>query len=150
MRITKLGWIFIAVTSCALLGTCVKMPETKRPMPVPTLTIDITATTQPESTPIICDRLTWAINTREVLDKLPEAITLDLVDALITKYDAVKIPYNCDYADIADELDTQVRLALGSKRSAFTIKNNPDQYLQEAEAYTFAAVRLLVTYNGKP
>lgn len=70
----------------------------------------------------------------DTLNKLPEAINLALVDALIERYDvpARRLPYECGSAELLDKTDIAIRLALGAQRTA--IMTDDVQYAAEAQA----------------
>lgn len=140
--------IAVVFSFCAILGTCVKptTPATQtRPTDVPTST-----TEKPTYTVSMCDRWTWTENTLEVLEMMPDAITLDLVDALITKYDAIRAPYDCGHSELLDQIDTEVRLALAAKRTAFMVSEGKAiNRNAEAEMHMIAATKALTEYTAK-
>lgn len=143
----KILIIAFVVSFCAILGTCVKptTPTTRtRATDVPT------STTEKPTVTVTCDRWTWTSNTLEVLEMMPDAITLDLVDALITKYDAIRAPYACGHTELLDQIDTEVRLALGAKRTAFMVSEGKAiNRNAEAEMHMIAATKALTEYTAK-
>ena len=59
----------------------------------------------------------------DTMDKLPQANTLEAVDALIYRYDTtMKLPYECGSGELLDKIDMSVRLALAESRTALMSK----------------------------
>lgn len=77
-----------------------------------------------EPTPALCFEEYYQV-ADDTLNKLPEAISLALVDALIQRYDRVaqKLPLECGDASLLDQTDTFIRLALGAQRTAIMKEN---------------------------
>ena len=148
MKAKNLFGVIFAVSFCALLGTCMKPAGSEKPSPTATVA---QPTIAPTFTATMCDRTTWTQNTIEVLSMLPDAITIDLVDALITKYDHIKAPYSCGHTELVDQIDTEVRLALGAKRTAhMTTGDKSVAHDAESEIHTIAATKAMVEYTAKP
>ena len=153
MRINKAFGIVILVSACALLGMCVK-PTTTTTTTVLPGTPTATSASTPIPTPVItpeCDRMTWTTNTLEVLSKFPDAITLDLLDALITKYDSIRAPIDCGHSELVDQIDTEVRLGLAAKRTAFMVSEGKAiNRNAEAEMHIMNATKELTEYTALP
>lgn len=149
MRMNKFFGIAIAVFGCALLGMCVKPTPSATPRPTPSEAI---ATPLPTQTVLpACDRMTWTTNTLEVIEMFPDAITLDLLDALITKYDSIRAPIDCGHSALVDQIDTEIRLALGAKRTAFMVSEGKAiNRNAEAEMHIISATKAMTEYTALP
>jgi len=53
----------------------------------------------------------------ETLARLPIAGSVEGIDALIQRYDAIKLPYACGDGELLDTADMAIRLALGNART---------------------------------
>lgn len=148
-----IGVAFAIISGC---GTMMQMnnavknssPKVLTVTAIPTATFTSTATLIPTTSPATCTD-EWKSMVADVMYQWPKAQQIDVLDAIITKYDHIKLPYGCGNDDLLDKIDTEIRIGMGETRTAMMTTGSTARKHVDASIFHFSqAEGLLAEYNN--